>query len=710
MPEEAAAANAGHAAAPQVFVASTAVLDALQQAVIVTDVGGVVVQWNHAASTLYGVKREDAIGREVVDIVVPEEGRAAARRLMERVAAGEEWRGVITAHGADGPIEIAVSDHPIFDETGNVVGVVGIADDITSNESLRRRATELAEHLRLALDAGGLGTWHWDLASGVTTWDAKLAELFGLQPGEFDGTYETWVSLLHPEDRQRTLDTLGEAVATKGPYVVEHRVLWPDGTVRWLQGKGHVTLDDDGDVTGTIGCTADITDQVLAAQEREQLIEVTRRGVEQERLSRERLEFLGRVNDALAAARDRSEVMRAVTRAAVPRLGDWCSIFVLPEGGLIPDIEVAHTDPEMVAYVHELMDRFPYDPDAPTGIANVIRTRTTEFHPVIDEALIEAAAPDEAVREVVRALRLRSSIAVPLVKRGRVIGAMQFVTSATSRDYSQDDVALAEAAANRIASTLENLRLSAQQRMIASTLQASLLPDSLPEIPGVEVAVRYWPTGEGAEVGGDFYDVFAVEDHWAIVIGDVCGTGPVAASVTGLARHTIRAAARHGDDPPEVLRHLNLAVNGSGHDTFCTALYCTLLPASEGYRLSVTSGGHPLPVLVTASGTAEILGRPGTLLGALPESRSVTTSHVLSDGDIVVAYTDGVTDVRPPHDLSTVEFVELVRRASKAASSAEEVADRVHDALAQILSLEERHDDIAMMVLMVTPAGREASA
>ncbi|HEY5874390.1 MAG TPA: SpoIIE family protein phosphatase, partial [Ilumatobacteraceae bacterium] len=561
---------------------------------------------------------------------------------------------------------------------------LGHAVIVTDVDDLRRRALDLAGRLRLALDAGGLGTWHWDLGTGVTTWDPQLEELFGLAPGAFDGRFDTWTSLIHPDDLPRTLDTLDEAIATKRPYVFEHRIIKPDGTVRWLQCKGQLTLDEAGNVTGTIGCVSDITAQTLAAHEREQLVEVSRRAAEHERLSRERLEFLGRLNDVLAAATNQHEVMRAVTSAAVPRLGDWCSIFVLPDGGgQLPEIEVAHVDPYMVAYIQELMERFPYDPDAPIGIPNVIRNQATEFHPVIDDALIEAAAPDEETRAIVRALELRSSIAVPLVKRGRTLGAMQFVTSTASRGYSPDDVALAQAAGNRIASTLENLRLSAQQRLIASTLQASLLPDTLPEIPGTEIAVRYWPTGVGAEVGGDFYDVFAVDDHWAIVMGDVCGTGPVAASVTGLARHTIRSAAWHGDDPTDVLAHLNLAVNRSDHRTFCTALYCTLVASADAVELTVTSGGHPLPVLVRAEGRASVLGRPGTLLGVLAESASSTTSHQLRAGDTVVLYTDGFTDVRPPHGLSADEFVELVAGAAASATTAEEVADRLSDALAQ---------------------------
>ncbi|MEI2652574.1 MAG: SpoIIE family protein phosphatase [Microthrixaceae bacterium] len=118
--------------------------------------------------------------------------------------------------------------------------------------------------------------------------------------------------------------------------------------------------------------------------------------------------------------------------------------------------------------------------------------------------------------------------------------------------------------------------------MIARTLQASLLPESLPRVDGVDLAVRYWATGEGTEVGGDFYDVFQVDDRTAVVIGDVCGTGPMAASTTGLARHTIRASAWHGATGDAVLSELNHAMLRSGRSTFCTVSYCTLAPTSAG--------------------------------------------------------------------------------------------------------------------------------
>ncbi len=595
---------------------------------------------------------------------------------------------------------------PILDARGEAVALVTSAEDVGRQRQLEQHAAELADRLTIALEAGGLGTWQWDMATGLTEWDARLEQLFGLRPGEFDGTFDAWVSLLHPDDAAATLQTLQDAVAKKTSYVVEHRVFWPDGSVHWLQGKGHVTVDESGNVTGTIGCTADVTEQMLLALEREELTHAAVAAAENERLGRERLEFLGTVNEALARSTTREEVMRNVTRAAVPRLGDWCAIFVLPTPeATVPDIELAHVDPAVLRRTRQILEKFPYDPAAERGVAGVMRTARSELsHDIAAQILERGNEATEEAREVVRSLGLRSGIAVPILKRGRVLGAMQFVNTYSQRPYTDDDVALAEAVANRIGSTLENIRLSEGQRRIATTLQASLLPETLPDIPGIDIAVRYWAAGEGTEVGGDFYDVFEVAaDAYAVVIGDVCGTGPEAASLTGLARHTIRAAAWQGAENGEVLRLLNNAILRSGRSTFCTALFGILVPREEGFDFGISSGGHPLPIICRPGERARTTGAPGTLLGLVPEARSTTEWTRLLPGDIVVLYTDGATDVRPPYDLPPDALEALVDRAATDEGSAAHVADRLGHELSTILPISERNDDIALLVLSVGP-------
>jgi serine phosphatase RsbU (regulator of sigma subunit) len=332
----------------------------------------------------------------------------------------------------------------------------------------------------------------------------------------------------------------------------------------------------------------------------------------------------------------------------------------------------------------------------------VIRSGLPTFVPEIDDRVFDRLEANDQVREVVRQLGLRSAIAVPLVKKGRVLGGMQFVMSSSRRLYTQDDLRLAEAAAARIAASLDNLRLSAEQRTIASTLQASLLPADLPEMPGLELAVRYWANGDGIEVGGDFYDVFRVtEGKWAVVIGDVCGTGPTAAAVTGLARHSIASAAWHGDAHAEVLWSLNRAMRERDAGPFCTAVYGTLEPSDGGVTFTFVSGGHPLPVIARADGAVALCGTPGSLIGVFDDIDVTTTTTVLHPGDSVVLYTDGATDVPPPHDLAPEEFAGLVAAAVAVSGSAQETADQLQRGLSAILGIDERDDDIALLIFRV---------
>jgi len=255
--------------------------------------------------------------------------------------------------------------------------------------------------------------------------------------------------------------------------------------------------------------------------------------------------------------------------------------------------------------------------------------------------------------------------------------------------------------ASRVASTLENRRLDEEQRSIARTLQDSLLPRELPAIDGIHIAVRYWAFGTETIVGGDFYDVFAVQDTWAVVIGDVCGKGPLAASLTGLARHTVRTAAWNGADGEGVLRQLNYAIQQSDTDTFCTALFCTLSATPSGYDLTVTAGGHPLPVVIRSDGRSETVGVPGTIVGAFDNPTWTTAATCLQSGDTIVLYTDGITDVAPSRGGAIDDVQALVRRAAATATDAEELATNLGEHIDFALPFEERDDDIALVVIKV---------
>ena len=691
------------------------VLDALPRAVIVSDADGRIVAWNRRAELTFGRSRSEVLG-SVYDTLVSPENRDRAASLRALVLSGERWSGESVVQLADGTTRHLFSFlAPLRNGAGRVIGVVSAADELTEQRAMEQHATDLADHLVLALTAGQLGTWRWDMGTGQTTWDSVAEALFGLAPGGFDGTYEMWVSLLHPEDREATLANVADAVAEKGSYEVSHRVVWPDGTVHWLRGRGQATVDIDGRVTGTIGCVGDDTVRKMNEIDAERRTAEAERQAVSERMQRERIEFLSAINEAALTANDHRDLMRSVATAAVPRLGDWCAVSYFAHPGVPPETEIVHSDPARVDWARELQMRFPYDPDATSGVAAVMRTGATEHVEMLTAELIDrvlegfAHQDTEELRDVIASLGITSAITVPLVTRKGVVGAIQFVTAESHRRYGSDDVALAEAASGRIADAIQNAWMSDHQREVSVKLQAALLPATLPPIEGLEVAVRY-RAGASMDVGGDFYDLFRIDqDRWALAIGDVCGTGPDAAAVTGKARHTIRAAATHGVAPSDLMQWLNDAIIVGERGLFCTAVYGTLERLDgQRWRLTTISAGHPLPVLHTAGGSVDQVGVPGTLLGVLPQINVTPVETILGAGDTIVLYTDGITDVRPPFALDDAALLDLVRRSCNGAADAEATASNLIERIEDVLPIRERNDDLAIIVVRV--AASEARA
>jgi integral membrane sensor domain MASE1 len=236
---------------------------------------------------------------------------------------------------------------------------------------------------------------------------------------------------------------------------------------------------------------------------------------------------------------------------------------------------------------------------------------------------------------------------------------------------------------------------------IAGALQESLLPSRLPEVPGIDLAARFRPVGAGHQVGGDFYDVFESRDgSWAVVVGDVCGKGPRAAAVTGLARYTLRAAAVYEQRPSRVLTVLNDALRHEHPESeLCTAVYARLDSNGRGFRLTCSAGGHPLPLLLRRDGTVEQVGTHGLVLGAQRDPPLVDTTIDIHPADCLLLYTDGLTDAHAPaHTLETADVEALL--GSCAGLSAGEIAEQVAHAVLDLARSEPR-DDIALVVLRI---------
>ena len=359
------------------------------------------------------------------------------------------------------------------------------------------------------------------------------------------------------------------------------------------------------------------------------------------------LVLLAESSTILAAAGDNlDQALQEFVNLASPALSDIASIHLLESPTVARLAASAFVASEQLSATDQL-SAFRADLDATHGLGWVLRTgnEATWDDP---DAFIAQIARDDEHRAALDRINLGGGIIVPLLARGRVLGACVFANH-RQRIMSADDRRLARTLGERAAVLLDNARLMGQRKEVSHGLQSALLPQSLPSIPGHELGARYQSAGEGLEVGGDFYDVVqTASGRWLLVVGDVTGHGVEAAAATGLVRHTIRSAAMMGMPPSRILDHANNAMlNGAGalpSGVYCTIALAALTTSAEESAVVVSCGGHPPPLVRRADGRVEILAAKGRLLGYFPAVEAGELAVDLGPGDTLVAFTDGVVE------------------------------------------------------------------
>jgi sigma-B regulation protein RsbU (phosphoserine phosphatase) len=328
-------------------------------------------------------------------------------------------------------------------------------------------------------------------------------------------------------------------------------------------------------------------------------------------------------------------------------------------------VAVHHADPEMLALAERLDRDYRPSLEEKFGVPEVIRTGSARiFNDVTADALATFARDDEHL-QLLAAMDARDVIIVPLAAPARTLGAITLVSSHGGRRLIDADLDIAIRLGRRAGTAVESARLYTERSRTARVLQRALLPDSLPEMPGFEVAASYRPAGELNEVGGDFYDVIPCgERGWMLVIGDVCGKGPEAASVTALARHTLRAVSMLEASPAAMLELLHRTLSQQEPDgQMCTVCLVLVSQAGGTVTLTVALGGHPCPLLVGPGEEAHPIGEPGTVLGMVDPITVSETSVVLGEGQTLILFTDGVTEAARSALRGAVELTELARRS-----------------------------------------------
>jgi PAS domain S-box-containing protein len=648
-------------------------LDSAPIGIVTLDADGAVIGWNRRAGEMLEVAEVEALGMRFAEFWSAEDRHRLAALVASVDASGLAAAGEAFERGGRA---FEITGAPFTIRSGEP-GTLLVLQDVSSRVAAERELSLQKALLEAQAESSIAGI-------AVVTLDGKL-ELINKRLASIWGVHEALIR----HDRDAAMrSTLGqvldpdafnagvEALASNpgGEYSDEVRL--KDG--RTIERYGTHFRTDDGRIVGRVWFHTDITERKREA---------------------EALRFLADATDLLSSSLDYSTTLRRVARLAVPRIADWCSVEI-GDRGRLQQLAVAHADPAKVEFARAFRERYPEDPDS-GAVATVMRTGESRIYPVIPDGVLEQAAQDVEHLQLLRELQLHSVMIVPIQMRGRSFGAITFVSAESGHSYDDDDLRLAQELARRAAIAIDNSRVHAELRDTARTLQESLLPPHLPALEHLELAALFRPAGAGIQVGGDFYDVFDIGDgEWCIVVGDVCGKGAEAAALTALTRYTARAAATYENTIGGVLEVLNRALlHQRGDFRFTTLAFCALAVTERPYRLRAASAGHPRPLLLRPDGSVRPVGAAGPLLGVVADARFSEEQLELDDGDVIVLYTDGLTDAYAP-DRMLVESDLLAALRDCAGLSAAEVAQHLERVALGSNGAEPR-DDIAILVARV---------
>jgi PAS domain S-box-containing protein len=659
-------------------------------AVVQVDADGVITRWNDDAADLFGHAAADIVGKSLADVTAWPQTPGTGIGLAEALRLSR-WEGTYGLRDADGRVLPVYGSHLRVRDSAGAPSTVCLlvraeeravlqtpsrgpagSDGGASRQGKSADAFEVFIGSPAPDDLDGLLQRTVERARDMLDGDAAYLLLATDDETELEVRASTGL----PSARQRFARVPVEAGtgrygSARMPAVHEDLTAVP-GAVPLLSGTGMrsvvtVPLKVEGRLTGSLGVAAEAPGRysnqealrLQFAADRIALAVESARLTELERLRRGSLSFLVEASDLLAGTLERDQTLALMAQMTVPTLASWCAVYTMAEQAEPELAFVLHEDEDRIDGIKALLSQVrPPDPD-PTPGARIWTAPSDAAHSSALRASLRSLGvgngPSGARPASTPGIVLATAAAVggetvvlPLVARNRVIG-MLTLGKPTDERFRQEILELAEDLSRRAALALDNARLYSERTAISQALQRSLLPPELPSVPGVEVEVVYRAAGEGNEVGGDFYDLFPIRDGcWGFAIGDVCGTGPEAAAVTGLARHALRLLAREGFGGPAVLERLNAAILDEGaRSRFLTLLYGELWPQQDGSAvLRMVCAGHPLPLRLRPDGTVEPAADPQPLLGVMEDLELVEQSITLDPGDVMLCVTDGVTERR----------------------------------------------------------------
>jgi serine/threonine-protein kinase RsbW len=403
--------------------------------------------------------------------------------------------------------------------------------------------------------------------------------------------------------------------------------------------------------------------------------------------------FFAEAAKVLAEASDFADTLERLATLALQALGDICLIDVIGENHQLVRMAARHRDPTRQYLVDRLRSNYPPQLFGPHPAAEVSRIGSTRWAASMSDEFLRLTTLDDSHYEITKALGFHSYLTVPLKSDDAVLGSVTFVSS--GRSFGSRDVSFAERLAQQVAAVVDNARQSDAALQTSHILQESLLPQHLPDIPGLRIETRYLAATRGLEVGGDFYDVILLPNQKVgISIGDVAGHDRHAAALMGQFRSAFRALGGHVGSPAELIVALRRSWELLDVDRITTAVFAQLDPGNGD--LVMASAGHYPPLVVGPGGFQFLPVVPSTPLGA-PASPVSQWSGTLGPGQVLLMYTDGAIDER--YAGSTASMERLADVASDGVLDPASVCQRLVDLLDA-----DRIDDVALLAVALDRA------
>jgi PAS domain S-box-containing protein len=663
------------------------------------------VRVNDALAEMRGIPAAEQIGRTIEE-VLPLHAPVIAERVRAALETGEPQLEVeLSGPGwAGGPARHLIANYyRVALPGGEGLGVGAAIVDITERVEVTRELREQRDLYDTLLHAqSDLGEAFVLLDGERIVYVNEAAERIAGRSAEQLRALPRYLDLIPEEHHAAARRRLGRAASSEEVEPgFETELVRPDGQLVPLEVAAKPLAGERGRM---ILIARDITERKQQEQERQTLLAVEQAARRATQAAHEQQRMLADASALLERSRSLADTLQEVAELTVARLADVCTIDVRGLDGVVRRLgaESRAENGRQMLLLLSAQSGLARSPEHP--VAALMRAGQPRF---VDEPadrarelVGEAAGSPERLRETLG----HTAAMLPLMARGRAVGAMSLGWREPGHRPTREEWTLIEALSQRVALAVDGALQFEERAHVARTLQASLLPPSLPRIPGAEAASHYAAAGEGIEVGGDFYDLFEVGDgRWALVMGDVCGKGAEAAAVTALARYTLRAVADAASAPDALLETLNATLRRQYRDPrFLTAVVgmLELKPDRGEALLSVACAGHPPPIVLRAKGGGEALSSRGRLVGVTETVQAVAVETTLRAGDTVVLYTDGITEARRPAPMTPEELLAVLlphagRGAGPIVETLAQLADRATGG--------HLRDDVAILAVRILP-------